>query len=808
LSQDYFDRAGCLLGDPVADFDRMRSRARLVPGVVVYKDAEEWSEHLAHQRLSRRRKEEILRAMQGARIPGIRGELYPYQLEGAAFLAAGGRGLLADDMGLGKTLQAIAGAQILRNRDELRRALVLCPASLKSQWAAEILRFTGETAMIVDGGPAERLEQYRARRPFTISNYELALRDGQAIAELAPDLLIVDEAQRIRNWRTRTAEAIKTIRTPFAFVLTGTPLQNRLDDLYSVMQVVDRRVLGPLWAFNEQFMIRTEDRGRIEGYKNLDELRRRLAPVLLRRDKSDVMRQLPERIDTRRLTPLTARQRELMEEGVATAAKLAATARRRNLLPKEQERLFKAMQRARMACNAAGLVDKESIGSPKLDELEQLLSDLCLDEGRKVVVFSEWERFCRMAAQRAEKLGIPHVRLHGRVPSAQRGALIERFREDPDCRVFFSTDAGGVGLNLQFAGTLINLDLPWNPAVLEQRIGRVHRHGQQERVHVLLLIAEDSFESGLERTLGSKRQLFDAALDPRSEEISVHAPASCLETVRQALGESDTEAGDSIESQEGDAPREAHSPLTAGQERPTAAGPPHLEGLDEPLAHLAACLGPRLGKAFRLASGQLVALVDRVDDITRAAARKAGVALMETSALDGLAALGADSPFATAQLLLDQEGFQDALGSARRAEWQALARRKLSAARLLAAGGQGSESMAQVQAGMIAALKSLIVEEGHWALPTLRLVHEVLVPAGRLDLEQAAAIARAMALAAAYVDSPQAAPAALVEGVIADAERLLDGCLRDGNVNPPTEPTLLVRSSMAGARSSLPPSGK
>ena len=185
----------------------------------------------------------------GGRLPGVSARLYPYQVEGVAFLAANGRALLADDMGLGKTLQAIAAAPWLQEHAEVERILVVCPASLKHQWAREIDQFTGQAVQVIQGPAAGRAVQYRRGSGFFVLNYELVLRDVAVINEtLRPDLLILDEAQRIKNWRTKIATAVKRIPSRYAFVLTGTPLENRLEDLYSLMQVVDQRPLGPSGA--------------------------------------------------------------------------------------------------------------------------------------------------------------------------------------------------------------------------------------------------------------------------------------------------------------------------------------------------------------------------------------------------------------------------------------------------------------------------------------------------------------------------------------------------------------------------------
>jgi superfamily II DNA or RNA helicase len=476
------------------------------------------------ERVERRRRavEAEVRAA-GAEQPGLRRKLYPYQVDGVGFLASRGRALLADEMGLGKTAQAIAAMAQLVRRGEVRRTLIVCPASLKHQWLREIHEFARlgpEDVSVVAGSREARKAAYAEAPPVLVTSYELARADERELADLAPDLLILDEAQRLKNWRTRTAAVVKGLRSRFAFVLTGTPLENRLDDLYSLMQVVDPHRFGPLWRFNEEFTT-LDGSGRPTGYRNLDRLRARIAPVVLRRRKEEVLKDLPERLVSRLTVPMTPEQAAIHEDAEGTAARLLAILRKRPLNPLEEQRLMRAFQRMRMACDAAGLVDKETKGAPKLDELERLLEEICLGDGRKVVVFSEWERMQAMAAEVCERVGVGYVRLHGGVPSNGRARLIDRFREDPRCQVFLSTDAGGVGLNLQVASHVVNLDLPWNPAVLAQRIARVHRLGQREAVNVVLLVSEGSFEERMEGTLDGKRALFAAAIGDDQETVEL-----------------------------------------------------------------------------------------------------------------------------------------------------------------------------------------------------------------------------------------------------------------------------------------------
>ena len=539
LLSPWFDAEGRFSGRLPDDLLSLPALLDGRDGVLLADEAIEYGRLVADEERHQARASALRSSVRRAegRLPGLRATLYPYQVEGLSFLVGNGRALLADDMGLGKTLQAIAACHHLISEGTAARVLILCPASLKAQWAREIERFTGHDVQVVQGAALARREQWRRRATFTIANYELLLRDHEQVqASLAPDVLVLDEAQRIKNWRTRTADLVKRLRTRFAYVLTGTPLENRLEDLYSLMQVVDPRILGPLWRFHADFHV-LDDRGHVLGYRNLGELRRRLSPVLLRRDRRLVRDQLPERIQQQLDVPLTRLQRDVHDDAVDSARRIAAIRHRRPLTPSEKLRLLQSLQRARMVCDSLGLVDKETVGSPKLDELRRLLDELVVGTGRKVVIFSEWERMTAAAADVARDLGLGVLRLHGGVPSARRGDLIQRFESDDRAQVFLSTDAGGVGLNLQCASLLINLDLPWNPAVLEQRIGRIHRLGQSEPAHVVLLVAEESYETAVGTLLKGKAELFAASVGAESDEDVVALGGGTLQAALATLDE-------------------------------------------------------------------------------------------------------------------------------------------------------------------------------------------------------------------------------------------------------------------------------
>jgi superfamily II DNA or RNA helicase len=520
----YFDPSGILVGSPVnalpallAQIEKLPSRERALLRV---DDAVR--QHLAllqdREEVQRQKEWFLDQVKRGNRTFDVLStRLYPYQEQGAMHLAFGRRAMLADDMGLGKTVQAIAASALLKELRDIQRVLVICPASLKGQWAREIRRFTSLPVTVVEGGLLERRKLYAGASFFKVINYELVRHDLDSLLQLNPDLIILDEAQRIKNWRAKTAQMVKQLRSRYAFVLTGTPLENRIDELYSIFQFLDPRILGPLWHFNDRFYDleqRASGSYKVLGYKNLDELRATIAPYVLRRTRDEVLSDLPPRVDNHYFVEMTPAQWKAYDEFKETVARLVAKARRTALSPKEREILLMALMKMRVICNALALHDKQILPKdsektgPKLSELAQILSEEIASNGHKAVVFSQWSGMLALTEPVIKRVGLGYVKLTGDVPSNKRGALIDQFFNDAKCRVFLSTDAGGVGLNLQAASLVINLDLPWNPAVLEQRIARAHRHGQPHSVHVINLVAKDTIEERMLDTLAAKRNVF------------------------------------------------------------------------------------------------------------------------------------------------------------------------------------------------------------------------------------------------------------------------------------------------------------
>jgi len=438
--------------------------------------------------------------------------LYPYQQKGAAFLAAMEKAMLADEMGLGKTPQAIAACIVLG--DKIKTALVVCPASLKSQWKNEIEKFCDKKAVVIDGTGEKRKKLFGEDSFFKIMNYELLLKNFSDVEKSNFDLIILDEAQRIKNWKAKRTQLIKKLSPPYAFVLTGTPVENRLEELYSITEFLDRRVFGPAWLFMDKHVVKDEW-GKIIGYKNISEMREKIEKIMLRRKKSEVLKDLPERIDSNYYVELTEQQAKLHSEmasdfrKIINAIKMAAE-NEEELPQKLIFKMFGLLHKMREACDDAYLINGKKSFSSKLDELEQIAEEM---DGHKFIVFSEWERMTQLIEKRLETAGIKCVRLHGSLSTKQRAKVINKFMQDDKTRCFVSTDAGGLGLNLQAADYVINFDLPWNPATIEQRIGRAHRIGQKSVVNVINLIAENSVEQRVEFMLKAKKELASAVLD-------------------------------------------------------------------------------------------------------------------------------------------------------------------------------------------------------------------------------------------------------------------------------------------------------
>jgi superfamily II DNA or RNA helicase len=539
LAEAFFDPRGLWKGGDC--YEQLIHRVAEVPEqVTIFSDAMEFMEREIDRRAMSQREHE-LRAQLEQGDPSsplhhlLKVPLYPYQMQGAIFAACRGRCILGDDMGLGKTVQTLAAVELLLRDRGIERVLVVSPASVKYQWESEIQKYTDRQVQIIEGSSQERRALYRQPTFYRLINYEVTVRDLDELNAWQPDLIVLDEAQRIKNWEAKTSRAVKKLRSRYALVLTGTPLENKLEELYSIVQFVDDRRLGPAFQFLHDHRLLGPD-GQLLGYRNLDKIREKLQPILLRRTRQEVLSQLPARTDNVIYVEMAEAQRGPYAEHQQTLARLL---QKKYLTEVDRRRILACITNLRMLCDSTYLLDRQTKVAPKLDELAELLHELLEGGSHKVVLFSQWELMLHEAALVVQKLGVGWTMLHGKVRGKERRVLLERFRDDPDCRVFLSTDAGGTGLNLQTADTVINLEVPWNPAVLEQRIARVHRMGQHRPVQVFNLVMRHSIEERVLRTLQVKRSLFTEVLSGTSEEVLFGSLGhqAFLDTMRELLGE-------------------------------------------------------------------------------------------------------------------------------------------------------------------------------------------------------------------------------------------------------------------------------
>lgn len=540
LAKDYFDEHGVLREDAYGKFDIFLQAAKAIDeDFRCYGDALDFI--IAKREKSRRLQlveskysDDMLDSMLTVR-------LYPYQKEGIRFAVKAGKAIIADEMGLGKTIQAIAAAEIYLREGMADSVLVVCPTSLKYQWKKEIEKFTGgdkteivdehgsqtmtvPKVIVIEGTSFKRKRLYTSSAPYKIVSYNTACNDIREMGRLSAGVLIMDEIQRLKNWDTQISRAARKIDSDYAVLLSGTPLENKLEELYANMELVDQFCLGPYYKFKEEHILLDQETGKVIGYKNLNAIGEQIREQLLRRTKKGVRLQLPKRSDQYLLVPMTSAQADYHAECKWELTKILNKYKKFHYMSEQdRRRLMLLLSQMRMVADSTFILEQnlKTRHDMKIAEVMNLLDNVFANGDEKVVIFSEWERMARLVAIELEKRGVRFEYLNGSISAKQRGQLVEYFTTLPESRVFISTDAGSTGLNLQVASILINLDLPWNPAVLEQRIARIYRLGQEKPVQILNLVSKDSIEEGMIAKLRFKTSMFEGVLDGGEDSVFV-----------------------------------------------------------------------------------------------------------------------------------------------------------------------------------------------------------------------------------------------------------------------------------------------
>lgn len=469
-------------------------------------------------------------------IQNLKTQLYPYQKVGVKFmdevpLSEGA--ILAFDMGLGKTVTWLAQFIHAKQKGRVKKAIVVCPASLKySAWEKEINKWTNLTYQVIDGQHSDLVEwadgtttrlrgkelrqiQYQQDVDIMILNYELFIHDYEEIKDLpiGPDVVVVlDEAHRVKNIKSVTTKNIIDCLKPagYKFLLTGTPLENNIEELWALVNFIKPRYLGTLYQFKEHFC-------KFDGFdysselrpEKMDDLKTRISPLLLRRERFEVLKDLPELVEMDYWVDMTNAQTSLyrqISEGIV------------ELFDGDIDyiSILAKITRLQQVCDSPALLS-DYIGksqpedSGKLNELPKILQDVDIQKN-KVVIFSQYKNMTDIIMSRLDKHWNP-LHLHGGVSSKKRGEIQNAMLHDPDTRILVMTTAGAEGLDLYSANYLICYDSTFNPQKMNQIIGRLHRHGQKNTVNVINIVTKDSYEERKQKILEQKKAIFNALID-------------------------------------------------------------------------------------------------------------------------------------------------------------------------------------------------------------------------------------------------------------------------------------------------------
>ena len=428
-------------------------------------------------------------------------EPFPYQYEGIGWLFSKSSALLADEMGLGKTMQTITAIRLLVRSGQARRVLLVCPKPLLPNWQREFRTWAEELPFVVVEGDGERrkLTWTMPGVPVLIANYESLVRDFAAFGEgefPKFDLIVLDEAQRIKNRTSRTAVTARALPRRRSWALTGTPIENRPEELGALYEFLE--VVPP------------------NATPDLRQLQSLAKQFILRRTKNLVMKDMPPRLDRDAYLELLPAQKSAYEmaekEGVIQLNELGDSI--------SVQHVFELVLRLKQITNFDPLTGE----SAKLERLEADMEEIAASGG-KAILFSQWTKVIDWLAKPMEKYGA--LIYHGGVPNKQREPILAKFKEDPNAHILMmSYGTGAVGLNLQFAGYVFLFDRWWNPAIEDQAINRAHRIGCKSQVIVTRFISKDTIEERIDKVLTEKRELFAAILgdgDDTNVSLSMNA---------------------------------------------------------------------------------------------------------------------------------------------------------------------------------------------------------------------------------------------------------------------------------------------
>lgn len=428
-------------------------------------------------------------------------------------------GILADDMGLGKTLQSIAFlvSVLPEIRDQQLPAIIVSPASLVYNWRNELKKFAPEIrAVIADGSREERSSVLRntTQADVIITSYPLLRRDVELYAQQAFHTLILDEAQAFKNHATLTAQSVKEIQARHRFALTGTPVENTIEELWSIFDAVFPELFQGRRAFNDL---------------TREMVAKRVRPFLLRRLKTDVLKELPDKIESLQASELLPDQKKLYVAYLAKLREETVKHLNEESFQKNRIKILAGLTRLRqICCHPALFVEGYEGSSAKFEQLMEIIEE-CRSSGKRMLVFSQFTKMLDLIGRELGYQGVPFFYLDGQTPSSERVELCSRFNEGERELFLISLKAGGTGLNLTGADTVILYDLWWNPAVEQQAADRAHRIGQKNVVQVIRLVTQGTVEDKMYELQQKKKNLIDEVIQTGQEALSSLSEQEILE---------------------------------------------------------------------------------------------------------------------------------------------------------------------------------------------------------------------------------------------------------------------------------------
>jgi SNF2 family DNA or RNA helicase len=452
----------------------------------------------------------------------LNGKLRGYQRTGYQWMRTLGEygfgGILADDMGLGKTIQTIAYLLGRKNAGYKKPSLIICPASLVYNWQKELERFAPSLRVKMVSGTARfRKEaiQSKEQADVWITSYDMAKRDVSLYAKCQFDTQIIDEAQNIKNYYTQAAKAVKLIPSDIRFALTGTPIENRLSELWSIFDYLMPGILGSYQQFRAEYEIPVVQN---ESEDTMERLKKMVSAFILRRVKQDVLTELPEKIEQVLYAQMEAEQRKLY---VGRASQLVESLQNQSELEISRGKIeiLAELTRLRQICCDPRLIYEDFTAKAcKVDMCEELIHD-AVEGNNKVLIFSQFTSIFPILEEKLKKAGIAYYKLTGETPKMQRVQMAESFNQNQVPVFLISLKAGGTGLNLTGANIVIHFDPWWNIAAQNQATDRAHRIGQKNQVTVYKLIAKDTIEEKIIELQEKKKELAEEVLG--GEGISV-----------------------------------------------------------------------------------------------------------------------------------------------------------------------------------------------------------------------------------------------------------------------------------------------